>query len=73
MNNIKVFLLLAGMTTLFGTVGHALGGQSGMILALLIAAAMNFIMYFNSSSAVMRAYKARTLSAGEAWGAVCTC
>jgi heat shock protein HtpX len=34
----------------------------------LIAGAMNFVMYFNSSKAVMRAYKARTLSRDEATG-----
>jgi len=68
MNNTKVFVLLAGLMALFGVVGQALGGQNGMIIALLIAAAMNFIMYFNSSKAVMRAYKARPLSRDEATG-----
>jgi heat shock protein HtpX len=68
MNNTRVFVLLAGMMALFGVVGQALGGRGGMIIALLIAGAMNFIMYFNSSKAVMRAYKARTLSRDEATG-----
>jgi heat shock protein HtpX len=72
MSNFKVFVLLAGMTALFGTVGQALGGQGGMLIALLIAAAMNFIMYFNSSRAVLRAYKARTLSPDEASGLYAT-
>ena len=68
MSNLKVFVLLAGMTALFGGVGQALGGQGGMLIALLIAAAMNFIMYFNSSKTVLRAYKARTLTPDEASG-----
>jgi heat shock protein HtpX len=68
MNNIKVFVLLAGMTALFGMVGHAVGGQTGMLIALLIAGAMNFMMYFNSSKTVLHAYKARTLSPDEASG-----
>jgi len=37
-------VLLAGITALFGVVGQALGGQGGMLIAQLIAAAMNFIM-----------------------------
>jgi hypothetical protein len=49
MNNTKVFVLVAGMMALFGVVGQALGGRGGMIIALLIAGAMNFIMFFNSS------------------------
>ena len=49
MNNLKVFVLLAGMTALFGVVGQALGGQGGMLIALLVAGVMNFIMYFTSS------------------------
>ena len=50
MNNVKVFTLLAGMTAVMGMVGQAMGGQSGMLIALLVAAAMNFYMYFNSST-----------------------
>ena len=36
MNNLKVFLLMAGLTALVGAAGGALGGQSGMTLALLL-------------------------------------
>ena len=45
MNNIKVFILLAAMTALFGVVGGAIGGKGGMLIALAIAAVMNFVMY----------------------------
>ena len=62
MNNVKVFVLLAGMTALMGVVGQAVGGQSGMLIALVVAGAMNFYMYFNSSTKVMKAYKAQTIS-----------
>ena len=55
MNNAKVFVLLAGMTALMGMLGHAMGGQSGMLIALLVAGAMNFYMYFNSSTKVLKA------------------
>ena len=66
MNNIKVFVLLAGMTALMGMLGQALGGQGGMLIALLIAGVMNFYMYFNSSTKVMKAYKAQTISREQA-------
>lgn len=68
MNNTKVFVLLAGLMALFGVVGNAIGGESGMLVALLIAAAMNFIMYFNSSKMVLRAYGAQVVSHEEASG-----
>ena len=44
MNNLKVFVLLAGMTAVMGMVGQYAGGQGGMLIALLIAAAMTFCM-----------------------------
>jgi heat shock protein HtpX len=72
MNNAKVFVLLAGMTALFGVVGYVLGGQGGMLIALLVAGVMNFIMYFTSSRAVLHAYKAGTLSPEEASGLYAT-
>ena len=36
MNNIKIFILMAGLMALFGIVGQAMGGQRGMLLALLL-------------------------------------
>ena len=66
MNNIKVFVLLAGMTALMGMLGQALGGQGGMLIALLIAGVMNFYMYFSSSTKVMKAYKAQTINREQA-------
>jgi heat shock protein HtpX len=66
MNNIKVFVLLAGMTALMGMLGQALGGQGGMLIALLIAGVMNFYVYFTSSTKVMKAYKAQTITREQA-------
>ena len=59
-------MLLAGMTALMGMLGQAMGGQSGMLIALLVAAAMNFYMYFNSSTKVMKAFKAQTITREQA-------
>jgi heat shock protein HtpX len=66
MNNVKVFVLMAGLTALFGAIGSAVGGQSGMVTALLFAGVMNFIMYWASSSMVLRMYGARVVTAQEA-------
>ena len=66
MNNVKVFALMAGLTALFGALGLYLGGESGMVMALLFAALMNFVMYYKSSSMVLRMYGARTVAATDA-------
>jgi heat shock protein HtpX len=66
MGNVKVFVLLAGMVALFGVVGGMLGGQDGMLLALVIAAVMSFVMYFNSGKMALRAYKAQVISREQA-------
>lgn len=62
MNNLKVFVLLAGMVALFGVVGGMLGGQTGMLLALVIAAVMSGAMYYNSGKMALRAYRAQVVS-----------
>jgi heat shock protein HtpX len=59
MNNIKVFVLMAGLTALLVALGGAFGGQSGMLFAFIFAAGMNFFMYFSSDKMVLRAYRAR--------------
>lgn len=66
MANTKVFVLMAGMTALFIAIGGAIGGQGGMMTALIFAGAMNFFMYFASSKMVLRMYRARTVTAAEA-------
>jgi heat shock protein HtpX len=66
LNNVKVFVLMAGLTALFVVVGGAIGGQQGMLVALLIAGAVNLFAYFKSGDAALRAYKARIVSRDEA-------
>jgi heat shock protein HtpX len=66
MNNIKVFVLMAGMTALFVAIGGYFGGQSGMVMAFVFAALMNFVMYFASAKMVLRMYGARVVSEREA-------
>ena len=59
MNYARTALLLAAMTALFLTIGFMLGGEAGMIIALLIAIAMNGFAYWNSDKMVLRMHGAR--------------
>ncbi len=66
MNNMKVFVLMAGLTGLVVAIGQLVGGGNGAIIALVLSAGMNLFMYWGSSSIVLRSYKARTVTANEA-------
>ena len=66
MNNVKTFVLMAGLLGLFVLVGQLLGGSSGLVAALLIGSLFNFIMYFFSDRLVLRMYGAQVVTAQEA-------
>ena len=66
MNNLKVFALMAGLTALFGALGGFIGGQAGMMMALVFAAAMNVAMYWAAPAMVLRMYRARIVTPAEA-------
>ena len=53
MNYMKTAILLAGMTALFMGIGALIGGQQGMLIALVIAAGMNLFSYWNSDKMVL--------------------
>ena len=67
-NWIKTFVLMAGITALFGTIGAAVGGGSGMMLALLFAGAMNIYAYWFSDKAVLKMYGAQEVNAENNYG-----
>jgi heat shock protein HtpX len=60
-NQTKTVILLAALTALFMAVGHVLGGRSGMIIALGMAAVMNMAAYWWSDTLVLTMYGARPL------------
>ena len=66
MSNLKVFVLMAGLTALLAALGQAVAGQSGFITLLLFAAVMNFVAYFASAQIALRAYGARIVTAQQA-------
>ena len=61
-NWLKTTVLMAGIIALFGVVGAALGGSSGMMIALVIAAAMNVYAYWFSDQAVLKMYGAQEIT-----------
>jgi heat shock protein HtpX len=61
-NWIKTFVLMAGITALFGAVGAAMGGATGMMMALCLAGAMNFYAYWFSDKAVLKMYGAQEVT-----------
>jgi heat shock protein HtpX len=66
MNNVKVFGLMALLTGLFAAVGGAIGGSSGIVIALLLAGGMNLFAYWNSARMVLRMYGAQEVSPASA-------
>jgi len=66
MNTMKTTLLLGSLTGLLMLVGRAIGGQSGMTVALIFAGLMNFTAFFFSDKIVLRAYGARPVGQSEA-------
>jgi heat shock protein HtpX len=63
---LRTYLLMAGMTALFGVIGSLLGGQGGMMMALLFAAGMNLFAYWNSDKMVLSMHGARQVSPHDA-------
>jgi heat shock protein HtpX len=65
-NTIKTTILLGALTILFVLVGGAVGGRAGMMIAFLIALAMNFISYWYSDKIVLKMYRAQEVSESRA-------
>lgn len=66
MNTFKTFLLMGALTVLLVLVGNLLGGQSGMMIAFGFAVLMNFGSYWFSDTIVLKMYRAKEVSSGEA-------
>lgn len=65
MNYMKTFILIAAMTALFASVGYFVGGQSGMMIAFILAGVMNIGSYWFSDSIVLKMYNAQPVTGGE--------
>src|SRR5574340_697698 len=58
-NLMKTAVLMAAITALFMAIGRLIGGNSGMMLALVVALGMNFFSYWFSDKIVLRMYNAQ--------------
>ena len=65
MNHVKTFFLLMVLTGLLLLIGGALGGQIGIIIALVFALAMNFGAYWFSDKIALSMAHARPITADE--------
>jgi heat shock protein HtpX len=59
MNYFRTGVLLAGMTALFLGIGYLIGGEAGILIALVIAGGMNIFAYWSSDKMVLRMYGAK--------------
>ena len=67
MSNIfKTGLLLAVLTAMLVLIGGAIGGQQGMLVAFVLALAMNFFSYWFSDKMVLAMYGARPIEESQA-------
>jgi heat shock protein HtpX len=61
----KTTFLLALLTVVLVMAGGALGGQSGMLMALIFAGVMNFVSYWFSDKIVLKMYRAQEVTESE--------
>ena len=66
MNVMRTGILLAGLMALFLAVGYAIGGQTGMLIALVISVGMNIFAYWNSDKMVLSMHGARQIDRAAA-------
>ncbi|MGZ4787992.1 MAG: zinc metalloprotease HtpX [Terriglobales bacterium] len=66
MNTLKTAFLLTLLTLFLMFLGNYFGGQNGMILALIIAAIMNFVSYFFSDKIALAMYRAQPVTREQA-------
>ena len=65
-NLMKTAILMAAITALFMLIGRWIGGQAGMLLALVVALGMNVFSYWFSDTIVLKMYKAREVDDSSA-------
>ncbi|GBC59778.1 protease HtpX [Desulfonema ishimotonii] len=65
-NQIRTTVLLALMTVFIMVIGQMLGGRGGMMIALVLAAGMNFFSYWFSDKVVLKMYHAHEVTPQQA-------
>jgi heat shock protein HtpX len=67
-NMFKTALLLGVLTAMLVLIGGAIGGQQGMLVAFVLALAMNFFSYWFSDKMVLAMYRAQPVDEASAPG-----
>jgi len=65
-NNVRTFVLLAGLVSLCVLAGQLLGGSQGLVYGLALGGLMSLGSYFFSDRLVLRMYGAKVVTAQEA-------
>ena len=66
MNAVRTTFLMTLLTVLLMLAGRAIGGQNGMLFALVMAGVMNFVSYWFSDKIVLAMYGAQQVTEAEA-------
>jgi heat shock protein HtpX len=61
-NSVKTVLLLGLLTGFILVIGEAIGGQNGLVIALMFAGVMNFVSYFFSDKIALAMYSAQPVT-----------
>jgi heat shock protein HtpX len=65
MNSLKTFVLMVGLMILFMSLGYLFAGPRGLMIAFVLAAALNFFAYWKSDKMILRMYKAQEVSPSD--------
>jgi len=68
MEQLKTYILMTGLTLLFIWFGSMIAGQTGIIIAFVVAVGMNFYAYYYSDKQVLKHYNAIPVDANSASG-----
>ncbi|HEX8308424.1 MAG TPA: M48 family metalloprotease [Allosphingosinicella sp.] len=62
MNQFRTLMMLAALTALFMGLGFTIGGPRGAFIALIVAAAMNLVTYWNADRIVLSMHDAKEMT-----------
>ena len=66
MSYLRTAILLAGLTAVFMVVGNLIGGANGALIAFFVAAATNFVTYWNADRLVLSMHGAQEVDENTA-------
>lgn len=67
-NVLKTYLLIGALTALLLIIGNVIGGQNGLVIALMFSLVFNVISFWFSDKIVLKMYRAQPIQRGHASG-----